>query len=82
MLYKDPENKRQWEQKHRQERSQRRRTQRAALSSTLSSKVVPPTGPIPKEEEHGGWGIFLLLAGVVLSLPILFLGFGSGQTQA
>ena len=82
MPYKDPEHKRQWEQRHRGERSQRRRAQRAALSPTISSKVVPPLGPTPEEEEHSGWGVFLLLAGIVLSLPILFFGFGSGQTQA
>ena len=83
MPYKDPERKREWEQRHRQERSQRRRVQRAELAPTVSPKVVPPAEPSPKEEEHSGWGVFLLLAGLVLSPALFcFLGFGSGQTPA
>jgi len=53
MPYKDPEGKRQWEQKHRQERSQRRKAQRAKISPTISPqsgsacRAQPETGKPP-----------------------------------
>ncbi len=82
MPYKDPGRKAIGSKNIARSVSQRRRAQRATLSPTLSSKVVRPTGPIPEEEEHSGWGVFLLFAGIVLSLPILYFGFGSGQTTS
>jgi len=80
MPYKDSERKREWEQRHRQERSQRRRVQRAQLSPTIGPKGRLPGEPTPKE--RSGWGVFLLFAGIALSLPIVSFGFGSGQTDA
>jgi hypothetical protein len=82
MPYKDPEHKRQWEQKHRQERSQRHRAQRTELSSTISPELVPPVEPSKKEEEHSGWGVFLLSAGIVVSLTILLTAFRVGTTRS
>lgn len=81
MPYKDPERKRQLEHRHRQERSHRRKAQRAKISPTISPKVVAPAGHNPKQENHSCWGVFLLFAGIAVGLPILLAGFGSGQPE-
>ncbi len=83
MPYKDPERKRQWELVHRQQRTERRRVQRAPQPvKTMNSQIQTSCVPDPasgKERKPKGWVFFLLFAGIVFGLPILFARSGSGQ---
>lgn len=76
MPYKDPGRKRQWEQVHRQERAERRRSQRRDVRlppQPCPSRDVRPAG----DEGWGkGWVALLMLA------AILFLAFLGGLPLA
>ena len=83
MPYKDPERKRQWELAHRQKRTERRELQRAQQfrkteNASFETHRVPDLAS-HKESKHTGWGFFLLFAGIVFGLPILFARSGSGH---
>jgi hypothetical protein len=80
MPYKDPERKRQWEQAHRRQRSERRMARRAQMPESARTETSHPPDPATHETEKGhGWAVALLFAGIIFGLPILFARPRSGQ---
>ena len=75
MPYKDPERKRQWERKHREQRNARRRALRVAETTATPRNFVPD--PAPTRQPTGGWKDILGLAvGVGILLAVALAGAG------
>jgi len=73
MPYKNPEDKRRWEQEHRQLRNAQRRQRRleAQNSSVVQGKKPDPLG---ENEKANGWGIFIGIGFLVLTIGAGVLG--------
>ena len=88
MPYKDPERKRQWERAHRQQRTQRRKWQRAAQRNAVclpgaESESAPPSS-LERKGEGGAWGLLIFFAAIFLGPLAAALALpppkeGSGQ---
>lgn len=66
MPYKNTDDKRRWEQEHREQRNAQRRQRRSGIQCR-TPEIMPD--PVPAEEKTGGWKIFARIAvgiGVVL----------------
>jgi hypothetical protein len=89
MPYKNPEDKRRWEQKHREQRNARRRTQRVApgsgqttarkaatvIAAALRSHRRPATDPGSDQKPTGVWkGILGLVVGVGVVMLAALIG--------
>jgi hypothetical protein len=70
MAYKNPEDKKQWEREHREQRNARRRKQ---PWGTQMEPIVPRTvpDPIPDQELNGAW---LVAAGIGACVLAVVLG--------
>jgi len=69
MPYKNPEDKRRWEQEHREERNARRRLRPSNMQSPPGPAVTPD--PLPASEKSSGWKI---LAGIAVGIGVAVLG--------
>jgi len=76
MPYKDPEDKRRWEQKHREQRNARRREKHLRTQSPPSPVVMPD--PVPDKEATSGWKI---LASIAAGIGIVLLSAVAGASQ-
>ena len=73
MPYKDPERKRQWENKHRERRNARRRMLRVNARSEYQEVRKPTPDPVSDQKPQGTWKTILGWAigiGVVLFAAI------------
>jgi hypothetical protein len=69
MPYKDPENKRKWEQEHRELRNAQRQQRRLEMESwPVAPKRVPD--PVAAKESTSGWK---LLMGLAVGVGIIVL---------
>ena len=74
MPYKDPERKRLWERKHREQRNARRRALRLLSQMHLVSPNSAPD-PLPNQQPASGWAV---VAGLVVGIGIILIGVLSG----
>src|SRR5215469_14488344 len=96
MPYKNPEDKRQWERKHRQQRNARRRTQRVApgsgqatarkaatvIAAALRRHRRSATDPV-SNRPRGVWkGILGLVVGVGVVMLAAFIGASGFNADA
>jgi len=72
MPYKNPDDKRRWEQEHREQRNARRRQKHSEIQSPTAS---PTPDPIPAKEAIKGWKI---LATVVAGIAMVLLSALAG----
>jgi hypothetical protein len=73
MPYKDPERKRQWERKHREQRNAKRRLQNTTVRSGQQSIAKPSPDPVSGQKTQVTWKTILGWAigiGVVLLAAI------------
>jgi len=74
MPYKNPEDKRRWEQEHREERNARRRLRYPDTQSMPAPTASPD--PAPATEKSSGWKI---LASIAVGVGIALLGVMAGD---
>lgn len=76
MPYKNPENKRQWEQEHREQRNAQRRQRRLQMQR---QPVIPQRAPDPliMEASASGWKVLL---GFAVAVGIVVLAVLAGVT--
>lgn len=73
MPYKNPENKRKWEQEHCDQRNARRRQRRFEMQSVpIVPKRVPD--PVPVTETGTGWSILIGIGVLVVMVGMTLLG--------
>jgi hypothetical protein len=73
MPYKDPENKRVWEQEHRKQRNARRRQRRSEVRTEPAfPKRVPD--PVPAKQSASGWKVVSAIGVFVLAVGLALLG--------
>ena len=77
MPYKNPEDKRQWEREHREQRNARRRMR---LAATRSSPILPKPAlaPISSENPKSTWQVLKRIGGFALAVGIVVLAALSG----
>ena len=75
MPYKDPERKRQWERKHREQRNSARRKQPGPPGSGQYAPPKPTPDPVSTQHSGDGWKLF---ASIVVGIGVVLLGVLSG----
>ena len=75
MPYKDPEHKRHWERKHREQRNAARRIQSLAPGSRKYIVPKPASDTVSARSTRNGWKV---LAALVVGVGIAFLGAFAG----
>lgn len=78
MPYKDPERKRDWERKHREQRNTQRRQQRLEPQRSPVVRQQMPD-PVLAKDSGSGWKLIL---GLTVGIAVILLGAMAGVNAA